>query len=160
MIEARRSPAAARESLAKRRAEAEARAQDHIEILRLSAAKRRHERTAEALQRVLVTGRRFVFDTVAELFAPQPWGIDPNGALMGHLLTIDDGSFDLVAEDCSIELLTIPDAFDRTWADLEQRSAWSATYAESLRALADREEQRDRALQQQRDLLRSLSPPP
>jgi hypothetical protein len=153
MIEVRRSPAAAREALAKRRADAQARARDHIEILRLSAAKRRHERAADALQRVLVAGKCFVFDTVASIFEPQPWAVGAGGSVLGHLLAIDDETFDRIADDCEIEVLSIPDALDRSWPDFEQRSAWAATYTDSLRALADREEQRDGALRQQRDLL-------
>ncbi len=119
----------------------------------------RHRHTATVLEKLILSGKRFVFDTAAQLFAPQPWAIDDAGALLGHLLTIDDEVFDQVAEECSVEILTLPEAFDRAWADLEQRSAWVATYTEALRGLADREEQRDRAVRLEHDLRQSVPEP-
>jgi len=111
------------------------------------------------LQRILVSGKRFLFNTLADLIMPQPWAVDANGVLLGHLLTVDDVVFDQVADECLVETLAMPEAFSRTWADLEQRSAWVETYAEALRALANREEQRDRAVRQEDELIRTLSKP-
>ena len=119
----------------------------------------RHQHVADVLQRILVSGRRFLFNTLADLMMPQPWAVDANGAVLGHLLTVDDAVFAQVADECLVETLAMPEAFDRTWADLEQRSAWVETYAEALRALADREEQRDRAVRQQDELIHALSKP-
>lgn len=156
MVEARRSPNLAREALAKRRAEADARAKDEIAILRASAAKARHEAAASALQRVLLRGMRFAFDRLADLLQPQPWALDADGSLLGHLLTVDDAVFERVLPSCDVEVLTMPEAFDRTWASLEQRTLWADAYVESLRVLADSEEQKDRAVRQHEDLSQRL----
>jgi len=156
MVEARRSPNHAREALAKRRAEADARAKDAIAILRASAAKIRHEAAAAALQRVLLRGMRFVFDGLPDLLAPQPWALDADGRVLGHVLTVDDDTFELIATACAVDVLTIPEAFDRAWSVLEQRAVWVGAYVEALRALADREEQRDHAFQQHEDFTEGL----
>lgn len=156
MVEARRSPNHAREALAKRRAEADARAKDAIAILRASAAKIRHEAAAAALQRVLLRGMRFVFEGLPDLLAPQPWALDADGRVLGHVLTVDDDTFDLIATACAVDVLTMPEAFDRAWGDLEQRTLWVGLYVEVLRALADREEQRDHAFQRHEDLSEGL----
>lgn len=156
MVEARRSPNHAREELAKRRAEADARAKDAIAILRASAAKIRHEAAAAALQRVLLRGMRFVFDGLPDLLAPQPWALDADGHVLGHVLTIDDALFERVATSCDIDVLTMPEAFDRTWSDLEQRTLWVGVYVEALRALADSEDQRNHAFRQHEDFTEGL----
>ena len=158
MVETRRSPERARAALAKRRGEADARAKDHIEILRASAARRRHQSVADALERILVRGSEFLFATVADIFRPQPWAISSDGELLGHLLTVDDATFDSVAEECLVELLTLPEALDRHWADIEQRSVWAAAYVGALRALADHEERRDTAVRDHDALSRSTAP--
>jgi hypothetical protein len=155
MIEARRSPESARSALAKRRAEAEARAKDHIDILRAAAAIRRHQSVADTLERILVRGMRFVLDTAADILRPQPWAVSPEGDLLGHILTVDDAVFDSVAAECRVEILTLPDALNLDWGDLEQRSLWASAYVAALRSLADHEERKDRALREH-DFLKSV----
>jgi hypothetical protein len=96
----------------------------------------RHRHTAEVLERLIVSGKRFLFNTAAEIMMPQPWAVDADGLVLGHLLTVDDAVFDKVAVECLVDILPMPEAFDRIWADLNQRTAWVETYAEALRALA------------------------
>jgi hypothetical protein len=151
-MQARRSPDTARSALAKRRAEAEARAKDQIEILRISAAMRRHQSVADALQRILLRGQQFVLDRIAGIVQVHPWAVGPDGALLGHLLTIDDATFDSVAEDCAVELLTLPEALEAQWSDLSERAAWSGAYTAALRALADQEERNDLAMRQRAEI--------
>ena len=158
MVETRRSPESARAALAKRRGEADARAKDHIAILRASAARRRHQTVADALERILVRGSEFLFATAEDIFRPQPWAIGSEGALLGHLLTVDDATFEGVAEECVVELLTLPEAFDRPWADLDQRSVWASAYVAALRALADLEERKAAAIREHDALSRSTEP--
>lgn len=103
-------------------------------------------------------GAEFSFATAADIFRPQPWAIGSDGDLLGHLLTVDDATFDSVAEECVVELLTLPEALDRLWADLEQRSMWASAYAGALRALADHEERRDIAIREHDTLSRTIAP--
>lgn len=103
-------------------------------------------------------GAEFLIATAADIFRPQPWAIGSDGALLGHLLTVDDATFDSVAEECVVELLTLPEALDRDWADLEQRSVWASAYVGVLRALADHEERRDTAIREHDALSRSTAP--
>jgi hypothetical protein len=155
MIEAKRSPESAKSALAKRRAQAEARAKDHIGILRTSAALRRHQHVSDVLERILASGSTFSFTRASDLFQPQPWAVASHGALLGHLLTVDDAVFESVADECLVEILTIPEAFEQEWANLEQRSAWVVAYAAALRSLADEAESNDKTIRDQAELASS-----
>ena len=57
-----------------------------------------------------------------------------------------------------MELLTLPEALDRLWADIEQRSVWAAAYVGALRELADHEERRDTAVRDHDALSKSTAP--
>jgi hypothetical protein len=65
----------------------------------------------------------------------QPWAVDATSAVLGHLLTVDDAAFDSVADKCLIDILPLPEIFDRPWANLEQRTAWVGIYSDALRGL-------------------------
>lgn len=124
--------------------------------MRASAAKTRHEAAAAALQRVLLRGTRFVFDRLADLLQPQPWAVDDDGRVLGHVLTVDDAAFERAASACALDVLTISEALDRTWADREQRTLWVGAYVRTLRALADHEAMKDLAYCQHDSFVRDL----
>lgn len=84
------------------------------------------------------TGLRF--GTLADLLAPQPWALDADGAVLGHLLTINDDVFLSAIADDRVDGLTLGEAFGLSWADLDERAAWTGVYAEALRAVADEAE--------------------
>lgn len=73
---------------------------------------------------------------------PQPWALDADGAVLGHLLTVEDAVFLAAIADDRVDGLTLEDALGLPWADLDERTAWSEVYAETLRALADEAEGR------------------
>lgn len=158
MIETKRSPERAKSVSAARRAEVAARVRDDIAILRAAAAQQRHQAMADALQRILLRGSQFMFESIEALLLPQPWGSDPQGRLLGHVLTVSDEVFETLTEECLVEVLNLPEAFDREWADLEQRTAWVRTYAHALLMLARKEKRRDRALRQREALEGAVGP--
>lgn len=139
-IEQKRTPKEARDALAKRRAEADARARAVIEALRTSADLRRHQATAAALEGLLTRATGLRFETLADLLAPQPWALDEDGAVLGHLLTVGEDVFLAAVADERVDGLTLGQAFGLPWADLDEREAWTRVYADALRALADEAE--------------------
>lgn len=96
------------------------------------------------------TGLRF--DTLADLLAPQPWALDAHGAVLGHLLTIEDEAYLAAVADARVDGLSLGEAFGLPWADLDERAAWTAVYADALRALAEEAEGQLEA-QRRRDIL-------
>jgi hypothetical protein len=158
-IEAKRSPHEARVELEKRQVAAEVRARDNIDILKTAAAMHRHQMAAGALQRILLRGRSFALDTLADMFLPQPWAVSDEGALLGHLLTIDGSVFDQVADAMMIEVLTFPEALEwgRFWSNLDERSMWAAAYVDALRGLAATVERQDISVRE-RAILEQVAP--
>lgn len=77
---------------------------------------------------------------MADLLAPQPWALDETGAILGHLLTVDDATFLAAVEDGRLDGLALEEAFGQLWADLGQRAIWTRLYAEVLRGHADHAE--------------------
>lgn len=103
---------------------------------------------------VAATGLRF--DTLANLLAPQPWALDADGAVLGHLLTVEDAVYlGAVAAD-RVDGLTLSEAFGLPWADLDERAAWTRVYAEALRGLAEEAEGQLQA-QRRREALRQVA---
>ena len=104
------------------------------------------------------TGLRF--GTLADLLAPQPWAFDADGAVLGHLLTVDEDVFLAAIADGRLDGLPLGEAFGLPWADLNERAAWTRVYADALRARADEAEgqleaqRRREALQQTADRIR------
>lgn len=141
-IAAKRTPQEAKAALAKRRAEADARAKAVIEALRSAGDLRRHQAAADALEGLLTRATGLRFDTLADMAMPQPWALDADGAVLGHLLTVEDAVFLAAIADDRVDGLTLEDALGLPWADLDERTAWSEVYAETLRALADEAEGR------------------
>jgi len=151
-IEQKRTPKEARDALAKRRAEADARARAVIEALRTSADLRRHQATAAALEGLLTRATGLRFGTLADLLAPQPWALDADGAVLGHLLTVGEDVFLAAVADERVDGLTLGQAFGLPWADLDEREAWTRVYADAMRALADEAEEQ-MEVQRRRDIL-------
>lgn len=118
----------------------------------MERARRHHQAVADVLGKLVLVGMRFVFDTAAQIFQPQPWVVGVDGKLLGHLLTVDDTVFDQVLGESLVEVLTFPEAFDREWDDLEQRRAWVELYADALVRLAEFEKGRDRVIREQKAL--------
>ena len=136
-IAAKRTPQEAKAGLAKRRAEADARAKAVIEALRSAGDLRRHQAAADALEGLLTRATGLRFDTLADLAMPQPWALDADGAVLGHLLTVEDAVFLAAVADDRVDGLTLEEALGLSWGDLDGRAAWTKVYAETLRALAD-----------------------
>lgn len=139
-IEAKRTPQEARAALAKRRAAADARAKAAIEALRAAGDLRRHQAAADALEGLLTRATGLRFGTLADLLAPQPWTFDADGAVLGHLLTVDEEVFLAAIADGRLDGLPLGEAFGLPWANLEERAAWTRVYADALRAMADEAE--------------------
>lgn len=152
-IAAKRTPKQAKEALARRRAEADARAKAAIEALRTAADLRRHQAATEALEGLLTRATGLRFDTLAHLLAPQPWAFDETGAILGHLLTVDDATFLAAVEDGRLDGLTLEEAFGQLWADMDQRAVWTTLYAELLRGQADLAERQFEAQRRREGLL-------
>lgn len=100
------------------------------------------------------TGLRF--GTLADLLAPQPWALDAEGAVLGHLLTVEDAVYLTAIADGRVDGLTLGEAFALPWVNLDERAAWTRVYADALRALADEAEGQLEA-QRRRDELIQLA---
>lgn len=155
-IAAKRTPQEVKEALAQRRAKADARAKAVIEALRHAGDLRRHQATAEALEGLLARATGLGFGTLTDLLAPQPWALDEDGNILGHLLTVEDVVYLAAVADERVDGLTLGEAFGLPWADLDEREAWTRVYADALRALADEAEGQLEA-QRRREALRQLA---
>lgn len=144
-IEVRRTPREAVHTLAQRRAAADARANQAIDILRITANSRRHQAAIDVLQRILLRGRLMRFDTLAQILEPQPWITDIHGHLVDHVLMVDEITLDHASDAELFAIMTLPDALEKAWVDVEQRTKWSELYAATLRALANRSDDATRA---------------
>ncbi|CRQ92585.1 MULTISPECIES: hypothetical protein [Stenotrophomonas maltophilia group] len=100
------------------------------------------------------TGLRF--GTLADLLAPQPWTFDADGAVLGHLLTVDEEVFLAAIADGRLDGLPLGEAFGLPWADLNERAAWTRVYADALRAMADEAEGQLEA-QRRREALQQIA---
>jgi len=159
-VEARRTPKEARDILAQRRAAAHARATDAIDVLRTAADRHRHQAALDALNRILLTGRTFRFDILAQILEPQPWVVNEHGQVLGHVLTVDAAVLDHAA-DCELfEVMTLPDVLvERQWLDIEARMEWGRAYAAALRAIAETADGATQAAWAENDLRRRLAEP-
>src|SRR5690606_37796016 len=102
------------------------------------------------------TGLRF--GTLEDRLAPQPWALDADGAVLGHLLTIDDDVFLAAIADDRVDGLTLGEACGLPWGDLDERAAWTAVYADALRTLAE-EAEGQLVAQRRREALRQMASP-
>lgn len=116
---------------------------------------RRHQAAADALEGLLTRAAGLRFDTLADLAMAQPWALDADGAVMGHLLTVEDAVFLAAIADDLVDGLTLEEALGLPWVDLDERTAWTGVYAETLRMLADEAEEKLEA-QRRRDKLQAL----
>lgn len=127
-----------RDDLAERRAAAAQRAREQIDILRTAAALRRHEDAAAALEGVLARGR-LVFANLADLLLPHVWATNASGALLGHLLVVDDAIYAQALDADAFDVFSLADALAQPWEDLEAQAVWVAVFADLL------DEERDAA---------------
>ncbi|WPU57030.1 hypothetical protein SQW19_05410 [Stenotrophomonas acidaminiphila] len=155
-IAAKRTPQEAKEALAQRRAKADARAKAVIEALRNAGDLRRHQAAADALEGLLARATGLRFGTLADLLAPQPWALDEDGNILGHLLTVEDVVYLAAVADDRVDGLTLGEAFSLPWVNLDEREVWTRVYADALRALADEAEGQLEA-QRRREALRQLA---
>lgn len=155
-IEAKRTPQEARAALAKRRAAADARAKAAIEALRAAGDLRRHQAAADALEGLLTRATGLRFGTLADLLAPQPWTFDADGAVLGHLLTVDEEVFLAAIADGRLDGLPLGEAFGLPWANLEEWAVCTRVYADALRAMADEAEGQLEA-QRRREALQQIA---
>ncbi len=96
------------------------------------------------------------FGTLADLLAPQPWALDEDGAILGHLLMVEEAVYLSVIERDQLDGFTLDEAFGLPWVDLDKRAVWTQVYAEALRALADQAEGQLEA-QRRREALQQLT---
>lgn len=87
---------------------------------------------------------------------PQPWALDADGAVLGHLLTVEDAVFLAAIGDDLVDGLTLEEVLGLPWADLDERTAWTEVYAETLRALVEEAEGRLEA-QRRREALAKIA---
>lgn len=158
-IDAKRTPAEAQQTLTQRRAAAKARAKASIELLQRLAERHRHQMAVDALDRLILTGKTFRFDTLADLLLPQPWVLDDEGRIAGHVLTVDDEVLLQAGDQDAFEVLAVPDALTQPWANLDERVLWGQAYATALRAIAEQADGATRAAQDADALRRLLSNP-
>lgn len=140
--------------MSKRRAEADARARAAIEALRNASDLRRHQATADALEGLLRSATGLRFDTLADLLAPQPWALDEHGAVLGHLLAVEEAVFLSSVAGGRVDGLPLDDAFGLPWADIDERTAWTRIYADGLRRAADEAEGQLEAQRRREKLMR------
>jgi len=79
--------------------------------------------------------------------------LDETGAILSHLLTVDDATFLAAVEDGRLDGLTLEEAFGQLWADMDQRAVWTTLYAELLRGQADLAERQLEAQRRREGLL-------
>lgn len=155
----KRTPSQAKQDLERRRAASAARRAEERDILSTAVEARRTRDMLDALERILLRGPVIRLDTLADLLLPQPWVLDDEGRIAGHVLTVDDEVLLQAGDQDTFEVLALPDALTQPWAHLEERVLWGQAYAEALRALADQAEGATRAAQDADALRRLLSHP-
>ena len=94
----------------------------------------------DALEALLMRGTGLRFATLADLLAPQPWALNDNGEVLGHLLTVEDAVYLAAVEGEHVDALTLEEVFGLPWACLDERAAWTRLYADALRAMAEKAE--------------------
>ena len=141
-----------RDDLADRRAAATQRAREQIDILRTAATLRRHEDAAAALEQVLARGR-LVFTSLADLLLPQVWATNAQGALLDHLLVVDDTTYALALDADEYDVFSLADALAQPWANLDAQTGWVALYVELLDDERDEAQKRLEAALWRRGLL-------
>lgn len=151
-MRATRSIKQTRDDLAERRAAAAQRAREQIDVLRTAATLRRHEDAAAALEQVLARGR-LVFASLADLLLPQVWATNAQGALLDHLLVVDDATYALALDTDEYDVWSLADALAQPWANLEAQAVWVALYVEVLDGERDTAQKRLDAALRRRALL-------
>lgn len=130
-MHATRSIKRTRDDLIERRAAAAQRAREQIDILRTASALRRQEAAVEALDQLLGRGR-LVFGTLADLSTPQVWVTNRQGAVLGHLLTVDAAAYGLALDADAYEVWSLAEVMAQPWEDLDAQATWVAIYAAVL----------------------------
>ena len=130
-----------RDDLVERRAVAAQRAREQIDILRTASALRRQEAAVEALEQLLARGRLF-FATLADAFMPQVWVTDGQGAVLDHLLMVNDATYALALDADEYVVWSLAEALAQPWADLDAQAGWVAIYVELLEGERDAAQKR------------------
>lgn len=154
-MEIKRTKDEARRIIAQRRADAEAQARRQIDAQQRAMTRQHAEATLAALDRIMIRGRAFLLDRLADIMAPQVWATDADGDLLGHVLTVDTEALALAAQMDRLIVCPLADALDRAWSDAEQHAAWTALYAGALRSVAAGADAVERALSDRDELLRA-----
>ena len=141
-----------RDDLAERRAAAAQRVREQIDLLRTAATLRRHEDAVAALEQVLARGR-LVFASLADLLLPQVWATNARGALLDHLLVVDDATYAQALDADEYNVWSLADALAQPWADLDVQAGWVAIYVELLEGERDAAQKRLDAALWRRGLL-------
>ena len=141
-----------RDDLAERRAAAAQRVREQIDLLRTAATLRRHEDAVAALEQVLARGR-LVFASLADLLLPQVWATNAQGALLDHLLVVDDATYAQALDADEYNVWSLADALAQPWADLDVQAGWVAIYVELLEGERDAAQKRLDAALWRRGLL-------
>lgn len=151
-----------RDDLAERRAAASQRARDQIDMLRTASALRRQEAAVEALGQLLARGR-LVFATLADLFVPQVWATNGQGAVLDHLLVVDDATYAMALDADAYDVWSLADVLAQPWENLDAQAAWVVVYVALLDEERDAVEKRLEAALRRRRLMEAVSrrePPP
>ena len=151
-MRATRSIKQTRDDLAERRAAAAQRVREQIDLLRTAATLRRHEDAVAALEQVLARGR-LVFASLADLLLPQVWATNAQGALLDHLLVVDDATYAQALDADEYNVWSLADALAQPWADLDVQAGWVAIYVELLEGERDAAQKRLDAALWRRGLL-------
>lgn len=135
--EVKRTKAEAKEALIQRRADAQARADNAMAVLRAAADTRHHQAALAALDRMVLFGRMLKLEDLTELVAPQVWIVDGDGRIVGHVLTVDATDLDALAGAHTVVLAPLGDALQLRWLTTDAQATWGGLYAQALRRVAD-----------------------
>jgi len=135
-----------------------ARRRENVAILRISIDVRRQEATLAALKRTLLRVRSFVLDRLVDLMQPHVWAVDDAGDLLGHILTVDDAIFEQAADAGRVDVLTLPEALDLRWSNVQERAMWAALYVDALRRIATGAEAAEKASADNDELWKAIEP--
>jgi Tfp pilus assembly protein PilN len=157
--EIKRTKAEAREALLRRRAVAQAKANQDIEVLNAAAEIRQHQASLDALERMLIRGRAVMLETLQQVLLPHVWLTDEQGWILGHLLAVEPVDLHRAVESGGIAVLALPAALQERWSDLDAQATWTVEYGRALRVIADQADGRMRALCSEALLRETLQSP-
>lgn len=96
-------------------------------------------------------GNPLRFFNLPDLLLPQPWLLDDDDRVFGHVLTVDDAVFQ--AHD-NLWVGSLDEAMNRNWIDPGQLDEWAGIYVDVLRTHADRAEELARSVRSREALMK------